>query len=111
MRFLYAPVLLLLLFLGISGCKKDKFKECIIAKVIYLGGPAPDPCMSPVAVLMQDVDEIPKGTNISLIEHNTPLELKLNQVIHFKLNVRAQQIPIPFCDLNPKYMFQIDVCK
>lgn len=93
-----------------SACKKDNNKNCYSAEVIHLYQGDGDPCVGNMAVLLTDVDEIPKGTIVLLISHLNDLKLNLNETIHFTLNVRSKLVPIPDCTLAPTYMFQIDLC-
>lgn len=114
MRFLQLFLLFLFFILSgiiFSGCRKDSYKGCISAQVIHLGGGSPDPCQGNIARLLQDVNEIPKGTNVLLVSDQTPFDFKGGETIFFKLKVRVQLIPMPGCALNPEYMFQINFCK
>lgn len=95
------------------GCKKDKHSDCYSAKVIHIGKGSIDACQSHIAMLNTDVEGIPRGTNVALISHLTDLNLTLNQIIYFKLHMRTEIVPgiLPDCTLDPKYMFQIDLCE
>lgn len=106
----FFPVCFVLIAAFISGCKKDHDKGCISAQVIHLGGGSTDPCQGNIARLLQDVNEIPKGTNVLLISDQTPFDFKGGETIFFRLKVRVQLIPMPGCNLNPEYMFQINFC-
>lgn len=98
--------------LTLYSCKKDKHSGCYSATVIHIGGGSADPCQSHIAMLLTDVEDVPAGTNVTLISHQKDLNLTLNQTIYFKLHMRNKIVPgiLPGCALDPTDNFQIDLC-
>jgi len=112
-KSLITYVLVLSCLLQLYSCKKDKYSDCYSAKVIHIGEGSGDPCQSNIAMLTTDVEGIPKGSNVALISHLADLNLTLNQTIYFKLHMRTEIVPgiLVGCSLDPKHMFQIDLCQ
>jgi|SRR6185312_1047605 len=106
-------ILALTCLFQLYSCKKNNHSGCYSAKVIHLGKGSVDPCQSDIAVLNTEVEGIPIGTNVALISNLTDLNLKDNQTIYFKLHMRSEIVPgiLRGCTLDPKHMFQIDLCE
>lgn len=109
----FAFILICICLFPIFGCKKDKHSDCYTAKVIHIGMGSADPCQSHIAVLTTNVEDVPVGTNVTLVSHQTDLNLTLNQTIHFKLHMRNKIVPgiLAGCTLYPTDNFQIDLCE
>lgn len=109
----FAFMLICTSLFSIFGCKKDKHSGCYTAKVIHIGEGSVDPCQSHIAVLTTNVEDIPAGTNVALVSHQTDLNLTLNQTIYFKLHMRNKIVPgiLAGCTLDPTDNFQIDLCE
>lgn len=107
------PALAFVFLLLTYGCKKDKHAGCYSAKVIHIGGGSADPCQSHIAVLLVDVEDIPAGTKVTLISHQTDLNVELDQTIYFTLHMRNKIVPgiLRGCTLDPSDNFQIDMCE